>query len=124
MADKGRNNRKRKFMRTDIELKVKYRAGKYQSWYSTATKSIGTGGICLFSREYLGMGTIMQVQLFLPDSETTIDLTGFVLWSDFLTDLDLYESGIQLMDVDEDKIELISRLIDRVARPRAVLPQI
>ncbi|MBN1409344.1 MAG: PilZ domain-containing protein [Spirochaetales bacterium] len=105
---------KRKYIRTEIELKVKYQVSKNQNWYTTVTKGLGTNGLCLISREYLGIGTLVTMQLFLANSNRMIISSGEVLWSDFLIGRGLYEAGIKFLKLDDIDKPYINEQIDTV----------
>jgi hypothetical protein len=100
------------FKRVEVEIEVNYQSIKYHNWYSTVTKGIGTGGICLLSKEYLGIGTIIKIRMPLSSLTTSIEVTGEVLWSDFLIDRKLYESGIKFENLEDIEKVLISEFID------------
>ena len=116
--DKSYNKRMRKFKRTEIELEVKYQPIRIrnQNWYTTVIRGLGTGGICMISMEYLGIGTIIQIQLPLTSSSKIIVATGEVLWSDFLVDRNLYEAGIKFINLKKIDKEMISKHIDDFIR--------
>ena len=86
MAKKSSSKSMRRFKRVEIELEVYYQSIKYHNWYATVTMGIGTGGICLISKEYLGIGSIIKIRLSLSSLRTSIEVTGEVLWSNFLID--------------------------------------
>lgn len=119
MMEKSNNKIMRKFKRVEIELEVKYQPIKYHNWYTTVSKSIGTDGICLISKEYLGIGTIVNMQLSLPSPGAIIVVTGKVLWSDFLFNRNLYESGIKFSRLNDNEKEMISKYIDDFVRLKA-----
>ncbi len=124
MIEKNSNKTMRKFKRVEIELKVKYQPIKYHNWYTTVTKSIGTDGICLISKEYLGIGTIINMHLFLPNPGTIIVVTGKVLWSDFLFDRKLYESGIKFSRLNDNEKEMISKHTNDFVHLKSGIPKI
>lgn len=116
MVEKSNNKIMRKFKRVEIELEVKYQPIKYHNWFTTVTKSIGTDGICLISKEYLGIGTTVNMQLSLTSPGTIIVITGKILWSDFLFDRKLYESGIKFSRLNDNEKDMISKYIDDFVR--------
>ena len=105
-------NKMRNFKRTEIEIPVTYKPVNHSNWYKTVTKGLGTGGVCLLSREYLGQGTEMKIQLPLPGSETTITATGLVIWCAFLIDKKVYESGIEFPRLNDGEKRAITAFID------------
>jgi hypothetical protein len=102
----------RKFIRAKIEFEVRYQPIKNQNWYKTVTKSIGTDGICLISMEYLGIGATVKIQMSLTNTKKYIIVIGDVIWSNFLIDRKLYESGIKFRRLDNIDKDLISKHID------------
>lgn len=112
--DKSSNKRMRKFKRTKIDLEVKYQPIRIrnQNWYTTVIRGLGTGGICMISLEYLGIGTIIQIQLPLTSSSKIIKVTGEILWIDFLVDRNLYEAGIKFINLKNNEKDMISKHID------------
>jgi hypothetical protein len=102
----------RGFKRTEIEIPVRYKPINHTTWYTTVTKGLGTGGVCLISKEYLGQGTEMKIQLPLPESDTTILATGLVIWSGFLIEKNVYESGIKFFRLNDGEKRTITAFID------------
>jgi hypothetical protein len=124
MAEMSINKNKRKFQRTKIEISVKYQPIKFRGWYSTVTEGLGTDGLSLMTREYLGVGTIINIQLPLSRSNTTVFVNGTVLWSDFLIDRQMYESGIKFAKLNSDDKEMISKQIEWSFQRSASKPQV
>lgn len=112
MAKKSSFKSMRKFKRIEIELEVNYQSIKYHNWYATVTKGIGTDGICLISKEYLGIGSIIKIRMPLSSLGKSIEVIGEVLWSDFLIDRKLYESGIKFENLEDIEKVMISEFID------------
>jgi hypothetical protein len=101
----------RSFKRTEIEITVTYKPVDHSNWYATVTKGLGTGGVCLFSKEYLGQGTEIMIRLPLPGAETTIAATGLVIWCAFLIDKQVYESGIKFSRLNDGEKRTIAAFI-------------
>ncbi len=87
-------------------------------------KGLGIGGLCMISSEYLRNGTILKLRFLLPGSRQNTDVIGEVLWSGFLIDRRLFESGVRFLRLDDVGKELISNYVDGVLYPQPDIPEI
>jgi len=71
---------RRRFVRLDTQLKVKYTVLPQTEARPTVTKDISGGGICFFADEMLQPGTTLQVEMTLPDRDTPAPFTAEVIW--------------------------------------------
>lgn len=72
---------RRQFVRLDTTLAVKYRVLPSSiPEQATHTKNIGGGGLCVFLKERLPVGTPLEVQITLPGREKPAVFTAEVIW--------------------------------------------
>jgi len=72
------------------------------------------GGIRILTEKYLPIGTELQMELALMDSNKLLSLTGRVIWVNSLYGEELYEMGIEYMGALTEKIiALIEHLYER-----------
>jgi len=71
---------RRRFVRLDTQLKVKYTVLPQTAAKPTVTKDVGGGGVCFFADEMLQPGTTLQVEMTLPGRDTPAPFTAEVIW--------------------------------------------
>lgn len=71
---------RRKFVRLDTRLDLKYTVLPAGTASASVTKDISAGGICLFTDQVLETGQQLQVSLTLPGREQPVNFTGEVVW--------------------------------------------
>ncbi len=116
--------KRREFKRIESTLPILYKASIYQNWYKTAISSLGIGGLCLSSSEYLSHGTLLKLRFLLPGSQANTDVIGEVLWSGFMTDKKLFESGVRFLRLDNIGKEHIAAYVDVAPYTQSGIPEI
>lgn len=71
---------RRQFVRLDTTLPVTYRVLPALTAQATTTRNIGGGGICVFLRQRLSVGTPLELEVQLPNHPKPICFTGEVVW--------------------------------------------
>ena len=116
--------KRRESRRIESTLPILYQPSIHQNWYMTVISSLGLGGLCLSSSEYLSNGIILKLRFLLPGSQVNINATGEVLWSEFMIDKKLFESGVRFLRLDKTGKELISNYVDETQSPQSGIPEI
>ena len=71
---------RRKFVRLDTRLPVAYQVLRGPASKASLSSDIGGGGVCLFLSDPLKTGTLLRVEVTLPDQPKPIAFTGEVVW--------------------------------------------
>ena len=71
---------RRKFVRLDTRLPVTYQVMRGPASKVSLSSDIGGGGVCLFLSEPLKAGTLLRIEVTLPDQPRAIAFTGEVIW--------------------------------------------
>ncbi len=71
---------RRQFVRLDTTLPVTYRVLPSTTANTSTTRDIGGGGICVFLRQRLSVGTPLEVEVQLQNRPKPICFTGEVVW--------------------------------------------
>ena len=108
---------RREFIRVALSLPVRYSlAGASQEYKESHTEDISTGGMRLFFRENLAIGTLLKIQLDLLKEEKIIHLDALearVVWvkSNPSNREYPYKGGVEFFNIDIDERMLISNCI-------------
>lgn len=110
----------RRYPRYDTEVKVHFyvpyelnvkvdfevaEEGAQKSRYSGVTKNISAGGLMFTSEKRLEKGGNLQMELYLPNAEKPIALSGDVRWSRPLPTGLHFSTGVQITKVEGQTIE-------------------
>jgi c-di-GMP-binding flagellar brake protein YcgR len=103
---------RRQYKRTNITIDVACNMSRQQSWFEAGTRNICCRGICLIARASLTPGSVLHLRFKLPDLSRRIDVTGKVIWEDYVIENDQYIIGIQFTEINQADIELIGKFVD------------
>lgn len=110
---------RRKFPRLPFDTGVDYKLLKQEgdAFFSTASKNISVGGICIITYEPLNSGDILELKFSLPLADKFITAKGRVAWTGNLKiegkNIDaVYEAGIEFISIDEKDMERIQRYVE------------
>jgi len=101
---------RRRFVRFDVQCKVIFRVkdnapGQPSSDVVVAvSKNLSVEGICFKCEHKLKPGTILKLEVFLPNQEHPLNLEGKVIWHRvvFQEDKELFETGVNLFTLNKD----------------------
>jgi c-di-GMP-binding flagellar brake protein YcgR len=79
-----------------------------------AIKDIGGGGICLQTEEYLPRASIIQLYINFPKMRQPIPSLAKVIWIRKLGRKNLYEAGVEFVDIEQIFRNAIVRSVDAV----------
>ena len=71
---------RRQFVRLDTRLDVNYSILPSGQSQPTVSKNVSGGGICLFLKQSVPVGTRLQVAMKLPGRDAPAHFTGEVVW--------------------------------------------
>ncbi len=93
---------RRAFVRLDIVLEVDYKLKQSQgAFVHSSSKDVSPGGIKLLIQEKLDVGSVLDVVLRIPASQTMCKAVGEVVWIDLSQNkAGYYETGIRITEVD------------------------
>ena len=114
---------RRRFVRLPLNIEVDYLsesdAHMQPELYTTGSKNISAGGICLFVFEQLHKGELISLKLRLPlPDEHIIIAKGRVVWLNQLQSgtshaKPVFEAGVEFVDLRESDRQLIEQCILR-----------
>ena len=71
---------RRKFVRLDTRLPIAYHVTKAPASKTSLSSDIGGGGVCLFLSEAVKVGTLLRIEVTLPEQPHPVAFTGEVMW--------------------------------------------
>ncbi len=106
---------KRKFPRLSFNVDVKYEVirGRSPKAKESQSKNISAGGLCVMILEKVRVGTLLNLEFSLPDSDTTIIAKGKVMWVEKISIYAAeshvsYDCGVAFVDIPPGDREKIS----------------
>lgn len=94
---------KRKYLRLNNALEIEYTMPNSDKKYSATTKDISAVGLRISTPQKLEEGSIIEVTLKLPNTQSAVHVSGHVAWSKKPTPEDkLFESGVEFSKIEED----------------------
>lgn len=106
---------KRRYPRLNINVNVEYSVLETSESVAGNTKNISAGGICLIVYEDIKPGTILKLQIYLPDNHNPIQATGKVVWRskvEVVADKRVrFDTGIEFLDIKDSDRNIIAQHI-------------
>ena len=105
---------KRREKRLYITFDVRFDMSSHQQWVSSSAKNISINGMCLLTKEHIPLGTLLFIEFFIPDEDTTIQITGEVVWNGEhkVSDSLYFENGITFIEIQSKYKDLIGKYIE------------
>lgn len=116
---------RRKFVRLDTRLPVAYQVMRGPASKGSFSSDIGGGGVCLFLSEPLKSGTMLKVDVTLPDQSKHIIFTGEVIWCEQYEVIGKtqrersVEAGVKFVQIDPQEQQAIMRHVILSLQPRS-----
>lgn len=109
-------NERRRFPRLSVAVDIQYRIIPDAIAYETgATANISAGGICLIIYEALNVGSVLELNIYLPDGQPIIKAKGRIVWiRPFNVAKDKkerFDSGIEFLDINESDKKRIDNYV-------------
>ena len=119
---------RRKFPRANYKCLISIKRRLTEKNISTQTENVGAGGICVYTKEDLGLFQGVDLELFIQDKEPPIRCGGTIVWVVRKSEPKqkgsiLYDTGIEFIDIrpeDRDKITEVVEEILKTSRQRQV----
>ncbi len=93
---------------------------------ASVTKDLSGGGICLFVTEELPLGTLLGVELQLPDQAQAISFTGEIAWCEKYSTIgktrrdESIEAGVRVVQTRQEDQQAIMRYVILALRPHPI----
>lgn len=108
----------RKYPRLSINVDVKYEilSAPFPKTNKIGAKNLSAGGLCIMILEKVKVGTLLNFEFFLPDSDTPIMATGKVVWVEefaiYSTETYVsYDCGVEYVDINSQDQEKIGHYV-------------
>ncbi|HOW36344.1 MAG TPA: PilZ domain-containing protein [Candidatus Omnitrophota bacterium] len=96
---------RRKFIRLSIDVQINYSVLSQADQHRSITKNIGEGGICLVTDGPLNAGTLLKLEIILPEDPPPIQTVGKIVWIKTFSlaneNRPRYEAGVQFINISE-----------------------
>lgn len=114
---------RRRFIRLE-DVDLPYSILKRLSGKLLFVKNVCSGGVSIFSREELSLGTLLVLRIILPNSKEPIQIEGKVVWCSETPDINLdsgkqYDIGIEFIHVTMDDQLLIKSYVTNLKKSRS-----
>ncbi|MFH1858461.1 MAG: PilZ domain-containing protein [Candidatus Omnitrophota bacterium] len=103
---------RRQYERMRFPMPLQFSGGKWHA-QSALMKDISAGGVCLRTEEFIGVGSKLVLELYLPSFGETHTMVGKVVWNRELPNISRHEVGVQFTDLSEDIQNRIQRFVEK-----------
>ena len=95
---------KRKFIRLEVPVELKYIVKGDTAIRDVATKDISCEGLRFVSEGELKEGSLLELSITIPNAANPVHVNGKVAWMKRVSteDASPYEVGIEFMQIEED----------------------
>jgi uncharacterized protein (TIGR02266 family) len=109
---------RRKYVRLTADVEVRYDVldTKSHEAMQAVTRNISAGGICLIINEQLPIGTVLQLDIYLPQNQPVIKAKGKIVWISafrMANEKERYDAGIEFIEIDEEQRKIIDKYVLR-----------
>ena len=110
MSQTEKRTQKRIYIIIDVEFDI----STHQHWITSSARNFSSGGMCLLTKEYIPMNTLLFIKFHIPESEILIDVTGEVVWhgKHIISDETYFENGIRFIEIKGTYKELIKKYVE------------
>lgn len=117
--DNGDNNlveERRKFIRLDINVEIRYSLMKQTpAKLTTSSRNISAGGIRMLADEKLNKGDILKLEILLSKELPIVDAVGRVCWVksfSVATEQNMrYDIGVEFIEIKEEDRKQINKYV-------------
>jgi hypothetical protein len=116
---KGQERRKHK--RIEKPYTARFRIKQYENleissseWDIISLGKLGAGGAYFFYKKDLGIGTLLDLNIDMPESTLTMNCVGEILRSDKFQSTSMFCIAIKFTDIGEQEKQLISKAIEEI----------
>jgi c-di-GMP-binding flagellar brake protein YcgR len=95
---------RRKFIRLEVPVELKYIIEGDSLRKGDTTKDLSCDGLRFTSKEEIGEGALLELNLNIPNANNPIHIKGKVVWTKKLSleDGSPFEIGVEFLDIEED----------------------
>jgi c-di-GMP-binding flagellar brake protein YcgR len=119
---------RRRFPRLPMDTEIEYCILNQveAEYYTTGSKNISSGGLCIIVIERLECGAVLNLKFSLPDLKKIINARGRVAWVKELRigtkkAGDFYEAGIEFMQINKsDRNKIKDYVVSKLGRMKAM----
>lgn len=79
-----------------------------------STKDISGGGVRLRLKDYVPVGSLIEVFINYPGFDAPIQILARLVWIRKIRNFDMYDSGVQFLNVDEAMTRTIAKKVEEV----------
>ncbi len=112
---------KRKYKRTEKPHMARLRIKQYEGleissaeWYIFALKDLSVGGALFYYSKYLGLGSLLDLKIYVPNSVLIINCVGKVTRIEQFKPTSVFAIAIKFIDIGEYQKEIINTTIEAV----------
>ena len=104
---------RRKFLRVGMRLKANCQVLGSEEPLTSLTRNVGGGGMSVFTKRRLPVGTVLGVEVFFPGRVAPVRFTGEVVWSGELItsgqpgEPEGFETGVRFLDITREDREFL-----------------
>lgn len=107
---------RRRFPRLNVTVDIQYRLLPEAVAYATgATSNISAGGICIILYEEVPVGSVLELNIYLPDGQPIIKAKGRIVWIkpfDVARDQkERFDAGVEFIDLNENDESRIAKYV-------------
>jgi Tfp pilus assembly protein PilZ len=111
MREKRKESRKKEENKITIAPHYPDSPSQEEKTVLAFTQDISPGGVRVITDTPFPVGTDVEIKIVLSRTRDVIDLYGKVRWASNISGEDLFEMGIEFMDVDRNKSMLLLKHI-------------
>jgi c-di-GMP-binding flagellar brake protein YcgR len=110
-----RGGNRRKYPRVDVDIETTVAGSEESVTYSTQTRDVSAGGICITLGIFLEAPTAVSIVLELPDAKPPLETVGRVAWCVRERKIiggkrnPTYDTGISFTDLNTEQRERLIR---------------
>ena len=106
----------RKFPRLPLRCRVTLSSEKSKARYSTATRNVSLGGVCVILGKPLPKMKVCKIILRMNDRQKPIEAVGRIAWSiatkQNFKSKKVYDVGIEILECPSDQLEKLQRFLN------------
>ncbi len=86
---------------------------RYYDWHSVFLMNISAGGIFFHNTKDLGIGTLLDLKIYMPNDVLVINCVGKVIRIDKPRHTSMFGTAIKLIDIGEQEKEVIKTAVEK-----------
>ncbi len=86
---------------------------RYYDWHSVFLMNISAGGIFFHYTKDLGIGTLLDLKIYMPNAVIVINCVGKVIRIDKSRHTSMFGTAIKFIDIGEQEKEVINTAVEK-----------